>query len=383
MPVTSLPLRVVAMIANPADAAAFDAEAEWQSLRDGTDALTRSGALELSRLESPTEVALQRSLRDAPWHVLHFIGHGGLHGGRYGSLVFEGREKRSRAVTAQHLGALLKQYEKLRLVVLQACREDRNVLAEIGTMLIEEGVPAVLSTPRCSVGPGMAGFYSALLAGEPLPDAAASIGADAQWALRSDLADGRIFPSPEEEIPTSPASKTPKARPVDSRKTAEESLERARKIAAAESERELERRRAAGQFDVFLCHNTSDKPAVKRIGRQLMERNILPWLDEWELQPGMAWQRVLEDQIGGIRAAAVFVGANGMGPWQRQELDTLLRQFVKRSCPVIPVLLPNAPTEPRLPLFLEGMTWVDFRMADPDPLDRFVWGITGKRGVLK
>jgi hypothetical protein len=29
------------------------------------------------------------------------------------------------------------------------------------------------------------------------------------------------------------------------------------------------------------------------------------------------------------------------------------------------------------------MTWVDFRLADPDPLDRFVWGITGKRGVLK
>lgn len=381
MTANPFPLRVLAMIANPADATAFDAEAEWQSLRDATDVLTRSGALELSRLEVPTEAALDRALCGAAWHVLHFIGHGGSHGGRYGSLVFEGREKRSRSVTAQHLGALLKAYEKLRLVVLQACREDQDVLAEIGAMLVEEGVPAVVSTRRCSVASGMAGFYRCLLSGEPLSDAATSIGPDAQCALRSDLADGRIFPSAEEEVPSRLPS-TADVRPVDSRKIAEEE-ERARKIAAAETQRELERRRAAGQFDVFLCHNKSDKPAVKRIGRQLMERNILPWLDEWELQPGMAWQRLLEDQIGGIRAAAVFVGANGMGPWQRQELDSLLRQFVKRSCPVIPVLLPNAPTEPTLPLFLEGMTWVDFRMADPDPLDRFVWGITGKRGVMK
>jgi len=381
MRATPFPLRILAMIANPADAAAFDAEAEWQSLRDATHTMTRSGALDLSRLEVATEGALERSLRDAPWHVFHFIGHGGSHGGRYGSLVFEGREKRSRAVTAQHLGTLLKSYEKLRLVVLQACREDQGVLAEIGAMLVEEGVPAVLSTRRCSIAAGMAGFYRALLSGEPLSDAATSIGPDAQWALRPDLADGRIFPSAEEVL--APPPSTAEVRPSDSRKSAQEALERARKVAAVKSERELERRRAAGQFDVFLCHNTSDKPAVKRIGRQLMERNILPWLDEWELQPGMAWQRVLEDQIGGIRAAAVFVGANGMGPWQRQELDTLLRQFVKRSCPVIPVLLPNAPTEPKLPLFLEGMTWVDFRVADPDPLDRFVWGITGKRGVMK
>ena len=383
MPITFFPLRVLAMIANPEDAPAFDPEVEWQSLRDATDSLTRSGALELSRLESATEVALQRSLSSGSWHVLHFIGHGGAHGSRYGSLVFEGRGKRSRAVTAQHLGALLKPYEKLRLVVLQACREDENVLAEIGAMLVEAGVPAVLTTPRCSVGEDMAGFYRILLAGEPLQDAAAAVGARAQWALRSDLADGRIIPSAEEDAPAPPAPSTPKARPVDPRKTAEEAAERARKIAAEESARELERRRAAGQFDVFLCHNTSDKPAVKRIGRQLIERQILPWLDEWELQPGMAWQRTLEEQLGGIRAAAVFVGANGMGPWQRQELDGLLRQFVKRSCPVIPVLLPNAPSEPKLPLFLEGMTWVDFRVADPDPLDRFVWGITGKRGAMK
>jgi hypothetical protein len=141
----------------------------------------------------------------------------------------------------------------------------------------------------------------------------------------------------------------------------------------------LERKRTAGIFDVFLCHNGSDKPAVKVIARRLKDQGILPWLDEWELPPGQPWQPLLEQQMGSIRSAAVFVGSAGVGPWQEQELYVFLREFVSRRSPVIPVLLPDAADAPKLPLFLSAMTWVDFRLSDPDPLDRLVWGITGKR----
>jgi len=133
-------------------------------------------------------------------------------------------------------------------------------------------------------------------------------------------------------------------------------------------------------FDVFLCHNDKDKPEAKRIGELLKERGIVPWLDEWQLRPGLPWQRLLEQQIPQIQAAAVFVGKDGIGPWQQMELEAFLRQFVHRGCPVIPVLLENAPEEPDLPTFLKGMTWVDFRKQDPDPMERLIWGITGKRG---
>jgi hypothetical protein len=61
------------------------------------------------------------------------------------------------------------------------------------------------------------------------------------------------------------------------------------------------------------------------------------------------------------------------------ELEAFLREFVERGCPVIPALLKDAPRKPRLPIFLKAMTWVDFRRADPDPLQRLVWGITGER----
>jgi len=133
------------------------------------------------------------------------------------------------------------------------------------------------------------------------------------------------------------------------------------------------------EFDVFLCYNAKDKSAVKKIGEQLKQRGILPWLDEWELRPGLPWQRSLEQQIGQIKSAAVFVGESGIGPWQQLEVEAYLRQFVKRGCPVIPVLLSYAHAEPQLPVFIEGMTWVDFRLHDPDPMEQLIWGIVGVR----
>lgn len=132
----------------------------------------------------------------------------------------------------------------------------------------------------------------------------------------------------------------------------------------------------AVDFDVFLCYNSADKSEVKKIGMKLKARGLLPWLDEWELIPGRPWQRALEKQIGTIKAAAVFVGPQGIGPWHRSEMDAFLRQVKKRSCPVIPVLLSGGSEKPELPIFLEEMGWVDFNVQDPDPLERLIRAIT-------
>lgn len=132
-----------------------------------------------------------------------------------------------------------------------------------------------------------------------------------------------------------------------------------------------------GEFDVFLCHNTANKQAVRAIGDQLKERGLKPWLDVEQLRPGFPWQRALEAQIEKIRAVAVFVGQDGIGPWQDLEIDAFIRQFVRRNAPVIPVILSGVPEAPKLPIFLGGMTCVDFRNDDPDPLGLLIWGITG------
>jgi hypothetical protein len=141
----------------------------------------------------------------------------------------------------------------------------------------------------------------------------------------------------------------------------------------------LSDKREKGEFDVFLCHNTDDKPEVKNIGIQLRKHGILPWLDEWELQPGLRWQPEVERQIKYIKATAVFVGTNGIGPWQDQEIDAFLREFNKRKSPLIPVILKTCKNKPDLPIFLDSLTWVDFRQTDPNPFEKLIWGITSKR----
>ncbi len=130
-------------------------------------------------------------------------------------------------------------------------------------------------------------------------------------------------------------------------------------------------------FDVFLCHNSQDKSEVRKIALQLRQRGLKPWLDEWYLRPGFSWQQELENQIHNIHSTAVFVGNSGVGPWQNMEIGAYLRRFVNQGLPVIPVLLLTAPQEPKLPFFLEGMTWVDFRDSKSNPMRRLIWGITG------
>ena len=136
---------------------------------------------------------------------------------------------------------------------------------------------------------------------------------------------------------------------------------------------------ATGDFDVFLCHNSQDKKAVIELALRLKDRGILPWLDAWEIPPGTRWQRALEDQIKKVKTAAVFVGKNGIGPWQDMEQEAFLSQFVKRKCSVIPVILHGCKKNPELPVFLGSVNWVDFRKEDPDPFEQLMWGITGRR----
>jgi hypothetical protein len=138
-------------------------------------------------------------------------------------------------------------------------------------------------------------------------------------------------------------------------------------------------------FDVFISHNSRDKPYVIKIAEALRSRGVRVWLDIWELVPGRTWQDALEGIITVCRSAVVCVGESGLGPWEEPEMQALLRRFVKEKkfgtpVGIIPVMLPGAPDQVRLPLFLEAFTWVDLRNGlSTEGLDRLQWGINGVR----
>jgi hypothetical protein len=133
-------------------------------------------------------------------------------------------------------------------------------------------------------------------------------------------------------------------------------------------------------FDVFLSHNSLDKPQVEDIGNRLRARGLRVWLDEWELRPGFPWQEGLEEAIQASRAVAVFIGAEGLGAWQEPEMRAFIARSRREKVPVIPVLLPGCPDSPQLNLFLEAYTWVDLRDGvTEEGLSRLAWGITGAK----
>ena len=72
-------------------------------------------------------------------------------------------------------------------------------------------------------------------------------------------------------------------------------------------------------FDIFLSHNSADKPSVEVIAHKLKDAGVEPWLDKWCLVPGKTFQSGLADALRSCPTCAVFIGPAGVGDWAREE----------------------------------------------------------------
>ncbi|WMP17300.1 nSTAND1 domain-containing NTPase [Thiothrix lacustris] len=134
---------------------------------------------------------------------------------------------------------------------------------------------------------------------------------------------------------------------------------------------------------VFLSHNSADKPLVEQLAHRLRAEGVDPWLDKWNLIPGDPWQEEIEKALDECDCCLVFIGAEGMGPWQNAEMRVAIDQRISHNkLRVIPVLLPNAQVDrSRLPGFLINFTWVEFRYSldDHENFQRLLAGIRGEK----
>jgi len=330
-------------------------------------------------LAPATENDLRRRLAEGGIDLVYFAGRGKVRAAAgHATLDFESSTGPApRSVNLVPLAAMLAAPGGPGLVVTQPL-DAQSDFRGMAAALVQGGVRGAIVWPAASamplLGDTVRRMFERWTAGAALADVATTpgVGSAVEYA-------GLLGPALE-DVAAAPAVAAPVAGSAASVSPLSPS---APPTAAAPRESEIQARlaakRAAGRFDVFMCHNSADKPAVRAIARSLKERGILPWLDEWELPPGQPWQPLLERQIESIRSAAVCVGRAGVGPWQEQELYGFLREFVARRAPVIPLLLPDAPMAPELPVFLRAMTYVDFRQHELDPMDRLEWGITGVR----
>lgn len=133
---------------------------------------------------------------------------------------------------------------------------------------------------------------------------------------------------------------------------------------------------ARSVFDVFLSHNSEDKPLARTLKQKLEQWGLRAWLDEESLPGGQPWQEVVEPIIRTVLAAAVLIGPSGMGPWQRKEVSAFVEEDHSRGLPVIPVFLRGIPQDFELPWWLRDYTVVDLQGGfDEDGLTRLVRAI--------
>jgi Uncharacterized protein conserved in bacteria len=145
-----LPLRVLVVIAGPRNLPALDAEGEWERLKQTLGPLETAGSLVLERLPTATLDALRRRARGEPFHILHFIGHGGFdETAGDGVLHFEGPQGLNDPIPGQLLGNVLRDHDCLRLAVLNACegarQSNKDPFSGVAQSLCQQRLPAIVA----------------------------------------------------------------------------------------------------------------------------------------------------------------------------------------------------------------------------------------------
>jgi hypothetical protein len=144
------PLRILAMAATPDDQAPLNVERERRRVAAALDPLQDQGKVEITWLEGQTWRELQRAMRQGPWHIFHFIGHGRFDPERdEGFIELADEYGRSAPMTATQLGRLLADHPTLRMVQLNACEgargSARDIFSGTASILVRRGIPAVLA----------------------------------------------------------------------------------------------------------------------------------------------------------------------------------------------------------------------------------------------
>jgi hypothetical protein len=143
-------LNILAMVARPADQAALDVRSEKGRLQTALADLQRTDKVKLTWVGGQSWRDLRTAVDSGPWHVFHFIGHGGFdtQSGE-GALALAGEDGGTSPLGAAALSMVLSEHTSLRLVVLNACDTGRSSsldsFSSVAGALVRRGIPAILA----------------------------------------------------------------------------------------------------------------------------------------------------------------------------------------------------------------------------------------------
>src|SRR5215211_1170765 len=205
------PLRVLGMVASPMGLDPLDVEHEKRLVEEATRGLREDGLLEITWLEGQTWRHLMRAMRRGPWHIFHFVGHGGFDPTtEEGAIALSNDTGHMHLLRARSLAELLDDHYPLRLVFLNSCEGARgsesDAFSSTAATLVRRGIPAVVAmqyevTDKAAI-EFSRDFYEAVADGLPVDAAVAeartavSMNSALEWGtpvLYMRSPDGRIF----------------------------------------------------------------------------------------------------------------------------------------------------------------------------------------------
>jgi hypothetical protein len=112
-------------------------------------------------------------------------------------------------------------------------------------------------------------------------------------------------------------------------------------------------------YDVFLSHNSRDKPRVRGLAEELRAAGLRVWFDEWVIKPGDDIYLAIERGLEAARTQVLCLSPAALGSdWVSLERSTVLfRDPTNAGRRFIPLLLADC----ELPDALRRYKYVDYR----------------------
>ena len=131
------------------------------------------------------------------------------------------------------------------------------------------------------------------------------------------------------------------------------------------------------EYDVFLSHNSKDKPRVQKLAELLRQAGLKVWFDEWVIRPGDDIFHEIEAGLESSRVLVLCISPAAFGSdWVILERNTVLfRDPANKGRRFIPLLLSDC----TIPDTIQRYKYIDYRNEDKAAFQNLVKEVSACR----
>ncbi|MDX2000568.1 MAG: TIR domain-containing protein [Thermoanaerobaculia bacterium] len=136
---------------------------------------------------------------------------------------------------------------------------------------------------------------------------------------------------------------------------------------------------ASFAYDVFLSHNSADKPRVRPLAERLRAAGLRVWFDEWRIKPGDDIYLAIEHGLEAARVQVLALSPAALGSeWVALERSTVLfRDPTNKGRRFVPLLLADCD----LPDTVRRYKYVDYRHESPAEFEELLTACRAETAV--